>query len=210
MTKKIFFISTVLAVLSLTAWADPKMAIPPEMNAEISRDLQSIRDEGFITRNNQSPGPEYTLSKIKERRQHVNEKKIKKANAGYSVLEEFDLAKLSFPIADVPADYLNSNSENFIIPKSTSITRIYSHSAFGLLKITEYLGDISYVYDTNIQIAGQAAVFFHTKNQGQKWTSTISTSNGLKVFLFESNRRLNGAQKDRFIALAEAVVTGLL
>ncbi len=207
MTKKTFSIGTVLAVLSITAWANPQMAFPPEMNAEISNDLQNIRVEGFITRINQIPGPEYTLGKIKENRQHVKEKKIKKANAGYSVLEEFDPAKLSFPVADVPAEYLKSNSENFIIPQSTSITRIYSHSAFGLLKITEYVGDISYVYDTNIQIAGQAALFFHTKNQGQKWTTTISTSNGLKVFLFESNKRLNGAQKDRFIALAEAVVS---
>lgn len=206
MIRKIFIVMVLLAAQAASAQVNPRVGIPPELAAEIERDKQSIKNHGYIDKSDRISGAEYTLNRVKERRSALKNGEIQGSKVGVYVLEDYDSTQLPFSIADLPAELLAINSENFIIPRSDRITRVYTHSNFGILKIDVVLADSSFVYDPNIQIAGNDALFFHTKNKGEKWTSTISASDGLREFLFTATKRLSGVQKERFVDMAETMV----
>ena len=182
--------------------------LPPEAQAIAKKTKDDIRNKGYIEKLDQPPRAEYVRARMKQRENDVR-KAGRAANAqslGYQKITESSIQELPFKVGKVPDGIVATSSENFVFRGDGAVKRLYTQTEFGALLIDEQDNTQIQLEEPNVQVGGLPATLVHQKHAGGKWATVLYATNGRRVFIVESDKRLEGNKQKAFLSFAESLI----
>lgn len=180
----------------------------PTASLYSSEDLQKIesaKERGYFEADGAPIGTQL-LAAIEQDRKRANEHGARLGD-GFLVREIFLQQDMGLPT--VPAADIAPGSRNYVMAGLDASSQIYSRSSFGpVLLVRESAAAEFRPHVPNLFIAGHDGTVTWTKYDTGVWTTTVSGFNGRRVFHISVEAKLDGAERDRFVAMATTIIDG--
>ncbi|MBQ0718577.1 MAG: hypothetical protein KBT88_00940 [Gammaproteobacteria bacterium] len=122
-------------------------------------------------------------------------------NLGFTELDNVDFETLPFSATLLDESYIKNNSDNYLLIGGHMLKQLYTKTEFGILIIDETVDSVTTLASANIELNSEPATFTHVKHKGGKWATVVYAPSGDRLFIVESDRKLTGKMKDRFIEM---------
>ena len=111
-------------------------------------------------------------------------------------------------IAPVPDELIAPGSKAHVLAEAGGVVRLYSRSAFdgAVLLVEETEADAFFPRDPNLTIAGHPATVSWSLFENGVWTTTVAGYDGRRVHHITVEKKLDGAQRERFVRLAADII----
>ena len=111
-------------------------------------------------------------------------------------------------IAPVPDELIAPGSKAHVLAEAGGVVRLYSRSAFdnAVLLVEETEADAFFPRDPNLTIAGHPATVSWSLFENGVWTTTVAGYDGRRVHHITVEKKLDGAQRERFVRLAAGII----
>lgn len=116
--------------------------------------------------------------------------------------------------APIPDELIAPGSKTHVLAEgagsaaATGAVRLYTRSVFddALLLVEEFEADAFYPRDPNLTIAGHPATVGWALFENGAWTTTVAGYDGRRVHHITVEKKLDSAERDRFIRLASDII----
>jgi hypothetical protein len=206
--------SVMLSAGSLAQEADPQRTHQFQMSPELASlreaTAQSIAAAGYIDRSDEESRATYVQARMKERvsvAEEAGKAKTPEVLGYYDISDGLPVQAQAHAPTLVPRGILSSQSRSFLLPGETITKQLHTKTVFGDLIVDELKDATTTLEAPNLEVAGHPATFTHVHYRGEKWASVVYVPVGTRLLIVEADRKLEGANKKRFLEMVTNLVT---
>lgn len=180
---------------------------PPPLDSPYARATEQWRKQGY----RDAPGaPRGTtlLAAIEQAQRSARDRAVS-GNAP-TAPAQFDESKhlRGETLASVPDELLAPGSKSHVLAEAGGVVRLYPRSTFdgAVLLVEETEADAFFPREPNLTIAGHPATVSWSLFENGVWTTTVAGYDGSRVHHITVEKKLDGAQRERFVHLAASII----